>query len=77
MAAYQALEGGTVFADPLALRILGDNAEEAIALAKERPERRGLRFLVAMPHSNAIARPRSTPELESDRQRVDVDRGPP
>ncbi len=37
-----------VFADPLALRILGDDAEPAIALAKERPERRGLRFFVAM-----------------------------
>jgi methyltransferase (TIGR00027 family) len=47
-AAHQALEGGLVFADPLALRILGDDAEEAIALARERPERRGLRFFIAM-----------------------------
>jgi len=37
-----------VFADPLALAILGDDAKEAIALARERPERRGLRFFVAM-----------------------------
>ena len=37
-----------VFADPLAFRILGDDAEDAITLAKERPERRALRFLVAM-----------------------------
>ncbi len=37
-----------VFADPLALPILGDDAEEAIALARERPERRGQRFFVAM-----------------------------
>ena len=37
-----------VFADPLALRILGDDAKDAIALARERPERRGLRFFVAM-----------------------------
>jgi len=43
-AAHQALESGMVFADPLALAILGDDAKEAIALARERPERRGLRF---------------------------------
>jgi methyltransferase (TIGR00027 family) len=47
-AAHQALEGGRVFADPLALRILGSDAEEAIALARERPERRGLRLFIAM-----------------------------
>src|SRR5271165_7086729 len=47
-AAHQALDGGIVFADPLALAILGDDAEEAIAAAKERPEGRGLRFFVAM-----------------------------
>jgi methyltransferase (TIGR00027 family) len=47
-AAHQALEGGMVFADPLALRVLGADAEDAIALARERPERRGLRFFVAM-----------------------------
>ena len=47
-AAHQALEGGIIFADPLALPILGDDAEDAIALAKERPETRGLRFFVAM-----------------------------
>ena len=47
-AAHQALDGGVVFADPLALAILGDDAEEAIAAAKERPETRGLRFFIAM-----------------------------
>jgi methyltransferase (TIGR00027 family) len=47
-AAHQALEGGIVFADPLAAPILGRDAEEAIALAKAQPERRGLRFFVAM-----------------------------
>ena len=47
-AAHQALEGGIVFADPLAARILGPDAERAIALAKAQPERRGLRFFVAM-----------------------------
>jgi methyltransferase (TIGR00027 family) len=47
-AAHQVLERGLVFADPLALRILGPDAEGAIALAKERPERRGLRLFIAM-----------------------------
>ena len=47
-AAHQVLEHGFVFADPLALRILGQDAEGAIALAKERPERRGLRLFIAM-----------------------------
>ena len=47
-AAHQVLERGFVFADPLALRILGPDAESAIALAKERPERRGLRLFIAM-----------------------------
>jgi methyltransferase (TIGR00027 family) len=47
-AAHQLLEGGLVFADPLAVRILGRDAEEAIEVAKARPERRGLRFFVAM-----------------------------
>src|ERR1700684_474052 len=47
-AAHQVLECGFVFADPLALRILGPDADDAIALARERPERRGLRLFIAM-----------------------------
>jgi methyltransferase (TIGR00027 family) len=47
-AAHQALEGGMVFADPLALAILGEDAEEALARAREQPERRGLRIFIAM-----------------------------
>src|ERR1700677_2402807 len=47
-AAHQVLERGFVFADPLALRILGPDAEGAVALARERPERRGLRLFIAM-----------------------------
>jgi methyltransferase (TIGR00027 family) len=47
-AAHQVLERGFVFADPLALPILGPDAEGAIALARERPERRGLRLFIAM-----------------------------
>jgi methyltransferase (TIGR00027 family) len=47
-AAHQVLERGFVFADPLALPILGPDADNAIALAKERPERRPLRLFIAM-----------------------------
>jgi len=47
-AAHQALDEGVVFSDPLALAILGGDADKAIALARERPERRPLRFLVAL-----------------------------
>jgi methyltransferase (TIGR00027 family) len=47
-AAHQVLERGFVFADPLALPILGPDAEGAVALARERPERRGLRLFIAM-----------------------------
>jgi methyltransferase (TIGR00027 family) len=47
-AAHQVLERGFVFADPLALSILGQDADGAIALARERPERRGLRLFIAM-----------------------------
>ncbi len=47
-AAHQELDGGIVFADPLALRILGDDAAEQLRLASQQPERRGLRFFVAM-----------------------------
>ena len=47
-AAHQALDGGVVFSDPLALAILGGDAEKAIAFAMERPERRAMRFFVAM-----------------------------
>ena len=47
-AAHQILERGLIFADPLALPILGPDADGAIALARERPERRGLRLFIAM-----------------------------
>ena len=47
-AAHQVLEGGLVFADPLALRILGEDAQSAIAEAKENLSRRGLRLFIAV-----------------------------
>jgi methyltransferase (TIGR00027 family) len=47
-AAHQVLEHGFVFADALALPILGRDADEAIALAREKPERWPLRLFIAM-----------------------------
>jgi methyltransferase (TIGR00027 family) len=47
-AAHQVLERGLILADPLALSILGPDADEALALAKDRPERRPLRLFIAM-----------------------------
>jgi methyltransferase (TIGR00027 family) len=47
-AAHQVLEHGFIFADPLALAILGQDADGAIALAKQQPEWRGLRLFIAM-----------------------------
>ncbi len=47
-AAHQVLEGGRIFTDPLALRILGGYAEELIKKAEAEPERRGLRIFIAI-----------------------------
>jgi methyltransferase (TIGR00027 family) len=47
-AAHQIIEGGFFFADPLALAILGPHAQAEIELAKEQPQRRGLRLFIAL-----------------------------
>jgi methyltransferase (TIGR00027 family) len=47
-AAHQILEGGLFFADPLALPILGADAEREIDRAKAQPHRRGLRLFIAL-----------------------------
>jgi methyltransferase (TIGR00027 family) len=47
-AAHQVLEGGRIFADPLAVRILGSYADELIKKAKAEPERRGMRIFIAI-----------------------------
>jgi methyltransferase (TIGR00027 family) len=47
-AAHQVLEQGRIFADPLALRILGADADEAIGEAEREPRRRGLRLFIAV-----------------------------
>ena len=46
-AAHQMLERGFIFSDPLALRILGPDAEAAIGEAEREPGKRGLRLFVA------------------------------
>jgi methyltransferase (TIGR00027 family) len=47
-AAHQVLEQGRIFSDPLALRILGADADAAIAEAVREPARRGLRLFIAV-----------------------------
>ena len=46
-AAHQVLESGKVFADPLALRILGTDAETLLRDEAKHRARRGLRFFIA------------------------------
>ncbi len=47
-AAHQILERGVVFADPFALPILGQDAEAALARARDEPESAPLRLFIAM-----------------------------
>src|SRR3954453_19280430 len=47
-AAHQLLEGGKVFADPLARTILGDGADAIIAGLSADPAQRPLRIFIAM-----------------------------
>ena len=47
-AAHQVLERGFIFADPLALRILGAEAEAAVRDAEKDPSRRRLRLFIAV-----------------------------
>ena len=46
-AAHQVLEQGRIFADPLALRILGADADAAVRDADDHPAQRGLRLFIA------------------------------
>lgn len=46
-AAHQVLERGLIFSDPLALRILGEDAETVARDALDHPERRGMRAFIA------------------------------
>jgi methyltransferase (TIGR00027 family) len=47
-AANQVLEQGRIFFDPLALRILGSEAEEALNEAEQEPRKRALRLFIAV-----------------------------
>jgi methyltransferase (TIGR00027 family) len=47
-AAHQVLEEGAIFTDPLALRILGADAEAAVRDARNDPSRRALRMFIAI-----------------------------
>jgi len=47
-AAHQVLEQGHIFADPLTLRILGQDAETVTREAAEHPSRRSMRLFVAV-----------------------------
>jgi methyltransferase (TIGR00027 family) len=46
-AAHQLLEQERIFADPLALRILGEDGETVMRRAEDDPLRRGMRFFIA------------------------------
>ena len=45
-AVHQVLEGGCIFADPLAVRLLGADLETAVRKAKSDPSRRRLRLFI-------------------------------
>ncbi len=47
-AAHQVLEHGRIFADPLALRILGEDAETVARRAEEQPSGRRMRIFIAV-----------------------------
>ncbi|HLY54406.1 MAG TPA: SAM-dependent methyltransferase [Stellaceae bacterium] len=47
-AAHQVLEGGRIFADPLALRIFGETAETVAAKAEADPDSRRMRIFIAL-----------------------------
>jgi methyltransferase (TIGR00027 family) len=47
-AAHQVLEHGRIFADPLALPILGEDAESVARKAEEHPSGRGMRIFIAV-----------------------------
>ncbi len=47
-AAHQVLEGGRIFTDPLALRILGEDGTTVARDAEAHPSRRGMRIFVAV-----------------------------
>ena len=47
-AAHQVIEGGVVFHDPLAFRILGPDAGAAVEKARRDPDKRWMRWFIAL-----------------------------
>jgi methyltransferase (TIGR00027 family) len=47
-AVHQVLEKGRIFADPLALRILGEDTEALVRDAEQNPHKRPMRLFIAM-----------------------------
>jgi methyltransferase (TIGR00027 family) len=68
--AHQALEAGRVFADPLALTILGEDAERAVETALANPSMGGMRFFVAARADVAETHLKAGIELRGVRQLV-------
>lgn len=69
-AAHQALENGRIFYDPLAIRILGEDAEAAIAAARAEPGRRALRAFIAA--RSRIAEERAAAAIGEDLRQIVV-----
>lgn len=69
-AAHQVLEQGSIFADPLAVPILGADAEAATETARAHPETRGMRLFIAMRSSVAESALRTGVEDRGVRQLV-------
>lgn len=56
---HQVIEAGRIFADPLALTVLGDDAAAVVEHAREQPRRRPMRIFIATRHrvaEDALAR---------------------
>jgi hypothetical protein len=67
-AAHQVLEQGRIFADPLGLSILGDEAASAVQRARDEPETRRMRvFLAARSRfaEDTLGRPSSVVSVKS------------
>jgi methyltransferase (TIGR00027 family) len=69
-AAHQVLEQGGIFADPLAVPILGADAGAATEMARAHPETRGMRLFIAMRSSVAESALRAGVEDRGVRQLV-------
>lgn len=69
-AIHQVVDGGRVFSDPLALRILGETRAALEERAEQRPQDRGLRFFIAARSALAEAKLAEAIEQRGVRQLV-------